>query len=63
MVSYHPAWYARSRVAQVFRSVDNVVLRHVIIARAAEWLDRCTLIEVKSARKGRKETTNVHACH
>ena len=33
------------RQVRIFCSVDDVVFRHVIIARATEWLDRCMLIE------------------
>ena len=39
------------RQVGVLRSVDDVVFRHVIIPRVAEWLDRCMLIKCQKARK------------
>jgi hypothetical protein len=39
------------RQVRVFRCVDDVVFRHIIIARPAEWLDRRMLIECQNARK------------
>jgi hypothetical protein len=39
------------RQARIFCSVDDVTVRDVIIAGAAEWLDRCMLIDRQNVRK------------
>jgi hypothetical protein len=50
------------RQVRVFRSVDDVVIRHVIIARATEWLDRCMLIEHQKCKKGREDRRTYSTC-
>jgi hypothetical protein len=39
------------RQARIFCSVDDVTVRDVIIAGAAEWLDRCMLIGRQNVRR------------
>lgn len=41
----------RLRQLWVFRCVDDVFFRHVIIARVAKWLDGRVLVKVSNARK------------
>ena len=48
------------RQVRIFCSVDDVNVGDVIIAGAAEWLDRCMLIERQIVRK--KESSHELTC-